>query len=128
MTRQNYSIRLACGSHPGDIVHPDDSIDIAAFKVHTETCSLCSVYFDAVASWMAEFDPEPPQLRRHVEQEYYSQTDLATRLGVSPRTIKRWSQKGAFPGFSLWNGRRMLHRWTDVETFLQQNRTGTDRS
>ena len=126
MKQANTSLRLACGTGAEGIVHPDGTIDVAGFRMHTEHCALCSAYLDALRTWMAEFDPQPPQVRRHIEREYFSQTEVATRLGVSARTIRRWSDRGAFPGYPLWDGRRRLYRWADIETFMRKAMTDDD--
>ena len=120
--RNPNNLRLACNGDAWGLgaQNDDGSVDATGLYLHCKTCPDCSVYAEAFTIYLSEFDPHPPQLRRQIEQEYYSQQEIATRLGVTSRTVKRWADRGAFPGYALWDGRRRLYRWTDVESFLDQ--------
>ena len=120
--RNRNDLKLACGQDPWGLglQHGDGSVDAAGLHMHCKTCPDCGVYLRALTVHMAQYDPEPPQLRRQIEREYFSQQEVATRLGVTSRTVKRWADRGAFPGYALWDGRRRLYKWTDVESFLKQ--------
>ena len=65
------TIPLACGGDAWSmgVQHDDGTIDVGGFRLHTKTCPVCAVYFDALVAWMGQFDPEPPQARRQNEQE-----------------------------------------------------------
>jgi excisionase family DNA binding protein len=59
-------------------------------------------------------DPRPPMISQTV-----SIAVVASRLGVSPFTIRAWIRQGRVPCVKL--GRRVLLRVEDVEQLLKEN-------
>lgn len=118
--RRRTNINLACNGDAWSlgIQHPDGSIDTAGLYVHAHNCPDCGIYLKAFTVRMSEHDPEPPGLRKEIEQDYYSPRQLGTRLGKSDRTIRRWLGEGVLPYHALWNGRTILIHWPDVERWL----------
>ena len=118
--RRSHNVRLACGGDPWTlgILLADGSLDTSGLYVHAHNCSHCGIYLQAFTLRMSEHDPEPPRLRQEVEQDYYSPRQLATRLGKSDRTVRRWLRDGILPYHALWDGRSILIHWSDVERWL----------
>ena len=54
---------------------------------------------------------------------FISKTEVATRLGMTPRTIEHWMQRGIIPYLKIGKGRRatVLFKWTDIESHLKAN-------
>lgn len=54
---------------------------------------------------------------------FISKTEVATRLGMTPRTIEHWMQRGIIPYLKIGKGRRatVLFKWADVESHLKAN-------
>lgn len=50
--------------------------------------------------------------------ELVSVAELARRLGVSPRSIWRWTSAGKLPQPLRLSKRTVRWRWADVEAFL----------
>ena len=61
-------------------------------------------------------------LKRAVEC-FISQTEVATRLGMTARTIEHWMQRGIIPYLKIGRGRRatVLFKWADIEAHLKAN-------
>lgn len=57
-------------------------------------------------------------------QGYLTTAQVAQRVGISRRTVKRWRNEGAGPVFVRPNGRRMVrYRESDVEAWLSSTET-----
>lgn len=52
-----------------------------------------------------------------------SPTEVANRLGISRRTVARWTARGMLPAFVLPNGQRR-YRVADVEAAMQRYQPG----
>jgi hypothetical protein len=54
---------------------------------------------------------------------FISKTDVAVRLGKTPRTIEHWMQQGVIPYIKIGKGRRatVLFKWSDIESHLKAN-------
>jgi excisionase family DNA binding protein len=52
-----------------------------------------------------------------------SKTDVAQRLGKTPRTIEHWMRQGVIPYIKIGKGRRatVLFKWADIEAHLKAN-------
>jgi excisionase family DNA binding protein len=60
---------------------------------------------------------------RVVDQRYLSVSETATYLGLSPKTIYAWAEKGAIPAYKV--GRVWRFDKTDVDDFVRgQGRDG----
>jgi len=55
--------------------------------------------------------------------DYVDDRTLATRTPIARVTWKTWRAKGEGPAYYRI-GRRCLYRWSDVEAWLEQRRTG----
>jgi excisionase family DNA binding protein len=61
------------------------------------------------------------QLRPVCDEPLISMADVAARLGMPVETLRRWRKHGRGPqGYRL--GRHVQFRWSEVETWLQQQR------
>jgi excisionase family DNA binding protein len=65
----------------------------------------------------AEYEP------RHRGDCLISKTDVAQRLGKTPRTIEHWMRQGVIPYIKIGRGRRatVLFKWADIEAHLKAN-------
>ena len=62
-------------------------------------------------------------MSRVVDQRYLSVSETATYLGLSPKTIYAWAEKGAIPAYKV--GRVWRFDKTDVDDFVRgQGRDG----
>jgi excisionase family DNA binding protein len=61
-------------------------------------------------AWVAPSRTNPPL--------YLSERDLAFVIGVSPRSIRNWVNKGLIPRIKI--GRRVLFRWATVQAALEK--------
>jgi hypothetical protein len=54
---------------------------------------------------------------------FISKTDVAVRLGKTPRTIEFWMRQGIIPYIKIGKGRRatVLFKWADIEAHLKAN-------
>lgn len=52
-----------------------------------------------------------------------SPTEVADRLGISRRTVARWTERGILPAFVLPNGQRRYHV-ADVEAAMKRYQPG----
>lgn len=54
---------------------------------------------------------------------FISKTEVATRLGMTARTIEHWMQRGIIPYLKIGKGRRATVRfkWADIESHLKAN-------
>jgi hypothetical protein len=54
---------------------------------------------------------------------FISKTDVAVRLGKTPRTIEHWMRQGVIPYIKIGKGRRatVLFKWADIEAHLKAN-------
>lgn len=54
---------------------------------------------------------------------FISKTDVAIRLGKTPRTIEHWMREGFIPYIKIGKGRRatVLFKWADIEAHLKAN-------
>lgn len=54
---------------------------------------------------------------------FISKTDVAVRLGKTPRTIEHWMRQGVIPHIKIGKGRRatVLFKWADIEAHLKAN-------
>jgi excisionase family DNA binding protein len=58
-----------------------------------------------------------------VEQRYLSVSETATYLGLSPKTVYAWAEKGAIPAYKV--GRVWRFDKTDLDDFVRgQGRDG----
>lgn len=60
------------------------------------------------------------------EQRMLTLVEIATRLGVSRRTVLRWVQEGALPAYRI--GGIIRVRPEDFEAFLERSRTPSPES
>lgn len=118
------TMELMCGrsARAVGVVAQDGILDLEALRVHGEACGECGRFLGAVKRMMRQ-DEEESGVQ---QQEYFGQEALARKLGVSPSTVRRWWKRGAFPGFAIWEGRRRLYRWRDVEDFLEASKVTGD--
>ncbi len=54
------------------------------------------------------------------EERFYSLEEVAERLGISERTVRRWIKAGDLPAYQP--GREYRIRSTDLEEFLEQRK------
>jgi hypothetical protein len=52
--------------------------------------------------------------------DFYSETDLSKRCGISRRTLQGWRHRGGGPRW-IKIGRKVLYPRTDTDLFLQKN-------
>ena len=54
---------------------------------------------------------------------FISKTEVATRLGMTARTIEHWMRRGIIPYLKIGKGRRatVLFKWADIESHLKAN-------
>jgi len=54
-------------------------------------------------------------------ESFISKTEVAARLGMTPRTIEHWMRRGVIPYLKIGKGRRatVLFKWTDIEAHLK---------
>jgi hypothetical protein len=54
---------------------------------------------------------------------FISKTDVAVRLGKTPRTVEHWMRQGVIPYIKIGKGRRatVLFKWADIEAHLKTN-------
>ena len=54
---------------------------------------------------------------------FVSKKEVATRLGMTARTIEHWMQRGIIPYLKIGKGRRatVLFKWADIEAHLKAN-------
>ena len=54
---------------------------------------------------------------------FITKTEVATRLGMTARTIEHWMQRGIIPYLKIGKGRRATVRfkWADIESHLKTN-------
>ena len=57
------------------------------------------------------------------DESFISKTEVATRLGMTARTIEHWMQRGIIPYLKIGKGRRatVLFKWSDIESHLKAN-------
>lgn len=61
---------------------------------------------------------------QYSDEVYLTESDLAERLHISPRTIQRQRLEGTGPKF-VKAGRRVLYRLSDIEAWLKSRTFGS---
>ena len=63
----------------------------------------------------------------HTAPHYLTQSELATRFRISPRTLERWRWLKTGPNYTKLGG-RIVYALTDVETYERRRRAETHSS
>jgi excisionase family DNA binding protein len=60
-----------------------------------------------------------------VTERLLTAREVADELGVTPRTVLRWTRAGVLPGYRI-GGRALRFRADEVDGWLEQRRTRED--
>jgi len=64
-------------------------------------------------------DPKPATRSPSAADALLRPVDVATMLGVSPKTMERWRAEGRGPRFAKLSGKVVRYRAVDVDAFVR---------
>jgi hypothetical protein len=106
-----------------DILEAHRSYHIEQAGCDSDGTPLLALYGDfAAVSESGEGEIQPADRTRSSERalredRYLTETELAERWRLSPRSLQRWRSKGTGPAFIRVGHRRVVYKLGDVETY-----------